>query len=528
MAMMFPDSPNREIAVKIDSISTPSGSATPSELTIHDQDTDSIKNVDSGNNGSSEFIWILLIFLVVGLPCAVHLQNPKIDEDSWWHLAVGKEIIHTGKIPDRDPFSQLGLEEPRRWIAYSWLYELVLYGFYSLFGLSGIILFRVLLVNSVLFCWSRLFLRGEKESILYLLVYAGLTASYLLLMSERSWHFTILFTSITLYVIEQLHQGRSWKNYLWLPGIYILWANIHVQFVMGLGLLGLAWLHALIISGIRERFSYRTLFKASKSYLILLITCLIATVINPFGVDIYRVIFEYATEVSALRHVVELVPPDPTVWHNWVPWSMLLLAVIQWYRRGRSLWGLLLWLCAVFFTMRMQRDMWFGALIAAYLILPEQRHGEFIQNRSALRRRSTLLLQVGCTVIAYFLAPIWIKNVHQIDQAQEKYYPLAALNFIRSQNYPGPIFNEFSWGGFLIWNLPEYPVSIDGRTNLYGDTELERSFNTWAGFPSWQTDPALIRAQFILAPKTQELTNQLMNSDWKLTYEDELCRVFVR
>ena len=31
-----------------------------------------------------------------------------------------------------------------------------------------------------------------------------------------------------------------------------------------------------------------------------------------------------------------------------------------------------------------------------------------------------------------------------------------------------PLFNSFSWGGFLTWYLPQYPVAIDGRTDLYG------------------------------------------------------------
>ncbi len=29
-----------------------------------------------------------------------------------------------------------------------------------------------------------------------------------------------------------------------------------------------------------------------------------------------------------------------------------------------------------------------------------------------------------------------------------------------------PLFNPCGWGGYLIWRLPNMPVSIDGRPNL--------------------------------------------------------------
>ena len=45
---------------------------------------------------------------------------------------------------------------------------------------------------------------------------------------------------------------------------------------------------------------------------------------------------------------------------------------------------------------------------------------------------------------------------------------MAAAEYIRAHQLPEPLFNSFPWGGFLTWYLPEYPVAIDGRTDLYG------------------------------------------------------------
>src|SRR5438132_1139203 len=67
------------------------------------------------------------------------------------------------------------------------------------------------------------------------LVATGLTAAAALalapLMSERPWLLTILFATLTLRAIVELREQRPpW--WVWaLPVVYVLWANVHVQFV---------------------------------------------------------------------------------------------------------------------------------------------------------------------------------------------------------------------------------------------------------------------------------------------------------
>ncbi len=34
---------------------------------------------------------------------------------------------------------------------------------------------------------------------------------------------------------------------------------------------------------------------------------------------------------------------------------------------------------------------------------------------------------------------------------------------------PGPVYNEFIWGGYLLYAWPEVPVFIDGQTDFYGE-----------------------------------------------------------
>ena len=69
-------------------------------------------------------------------------------------------------------------------------------------------------------------------------------------------------------------------------------------------------------------------------------------------------------------------------------------------------------------------------------------------------------------------------------------YPVGAVNYVKQHQLPGPLFNDYDWGGFILWSLPSLPVVMDGRVNLYGDEKFERSLNTWQGGKGW--DPILI------------------------------------
>ena len=52
--------------------------------------------------------------------------------------------------------------------------------------------------------------------------------------------FSLLFYTLTLDVVLSLREGRGRRIVWLLPLLYALWANLHIQFVNGFFLLGLA------------------------------------------------------------------------------------------------------------------------------------------------------------------------------------------------------------------------------------------------------------------------------------------------
>jgi hypothetical protein len=474
-----------------------------------------------------------VLFLLALLP-AGNALNPCLDVDTWWHLRIGEFIANEERLPDHDPFSQLGQQEVAPWRAYSWLYDLGLYEIYHAGGFAGILALRHALDLMTFGGIAWVLLRHARNAWLGLGTLALATVSLLPLMPERPWHFTIFFTTLTLHAVLRIREGCPLRRFAWLPAIYIVWANVHIQFVMGFALLGIGWLVTLIEWQIH---SDETKNAAMKRLFILGAACALATLATPFHVRLYVVIWEYATQTQALALVSELAPPDlkwlhfyENKWWNLPLVFLLISAAAVVLYKGLRLWDVVLLASAFFFSLRMQRDLWYGVLIAGTIInsnLGKEKH------ERPFSAWQISLVSMLALLVMRFAWEIGLSQGKTFASCHAESYPVAAVEYLREHHRPGPLFNNFDWGGYLIWELRELPVSIDGRTNLYGDERLLRSMKTWGGVEGWDQDPDLLKAGVIVAPKKHKdkeypLTGLLAaDRRWKLVTEDESAAVFV-
>ena len=472
-------------------------------------------------NDSGRHWRILLWFLVALVPAGVAIQ-PRIAEDTWWHLRVGEGVVAERAVPRTDTFSQVGRRDGVAWIAYSWLFDLGLYGCYSVGGLAGVVAARYVLSAATIAVLAWWLGRRAAKPWAAIATFAVAVPAYLSMLVERPWHMTIIGVVLTLHAIDRLREGDAFRRVVWLMPLYVIWANVHIQFVLGLGLLGLA---AIVASG--ERRSGKP---AARSLGILAIACAGATLFTPYYVRLYGVVWDYATQTVALRSVVELRPPSIGDWWTWPLIALGPVAIVALAVRRFPWWETALFVVGVIFALRMQRDGWFGVLAAASIVvrawgvnLPAQR----------------VWPAIAATLAAFLLARMaWeagLVDRPTLDAAAEREYPVRAAKFVRETRPTGPLFNPFDWGGYLIWELRDYPVSIDGRTNLYGDDALTRSVRTWNAEPGWEADPELTAAGVIVAPhklqgKEVRLMSELRRQPerWRVVYEDDVAVVFVR
>ncbi|HVS39651.1 MAG TPA: hypothetical protein VMS17_29105, partial [Gemmataceae bacterium] len=402
-------------------------------------------------------VMLVALYAVPILTAVRPIAEPVLDPDLWWHLRAGQWICEHRAVPVNDPFSQYGQDKP--WVAYSWLFEVMLFGLYSCLGLAGAIVYRALLSLAVTAALHRLVARREPR----FLVAVALTGIGLLAVSvlfdERPWLFTILFTILTLDVVLDLRDGRP-NGLLWLlPAVYALWANLHIQYVYGLAVLALACV-APAVDRLLDRKepgeSAASLGSVGWRRLLLLTNlCLLATLLNPYHIRIYFVVVEYAAQPGPFNLINELKALEFRGPYDWVTLALALAGAYALGRRkSASSFDFLLLAGSSFCAFRERRDLWF--VVAASLAILAS--GPKAPVRDAQRFHWTPLLRV---IWAAALAALAAFMVWRTDLSEERLqrtvaerFPAGAADFVLKQGFSGPIYNHLNWGGYLIWRWP--------------------------------------------------------------------------
>jgi len=90
-------------------------------------------------------LWPLTVLLGIFAFLNTHPIRPH---DFWWHMAVGREILTTGRIPTIDTFSFTATGAPYPSYAAFWLPEVVLYRLYTLGGPALVVFVHSLTVTA--------------------------------------------------------------------------------------------------------------------------------------------------------------------------------------------------------------------------------------------------------------------------------------------------------------------------------------------------------------------------------------------
>ena len=239
--------------------------------------------------------------------------------------------------------------------------------------------------------------------------------------------------------------------------------------------------------------------------------------------------YEYSKAKFAYNVIIELQPLNFRGSSHYV--QLLLTAcgffAVGW-RKKIDLFKLAMMTACSVVAYRTMRDAWFMAIPAAACI------ADFPAAEDRARRCRKL---AGEPLVSP--PPWWFCcwsfargtdfTVRDLDRAISSEYPVNAVNFLRRNPQPGPLYNNLGWGGFLMWYMPDYPVAIDGRNDLYGD-ELDQIFyasqNAEAGY---KNDPYLNEAGLVLLDAGLPLA-KILTADprFKLIYQDQIAVVFVR
>jgi hypothetical protein len=284
--------------------------------------------------------------------------------------------------------------------------------------------------------------------------------------------------------------------------LFILWSNLHGGFVLGV-ILSVAMAAGLVFDGFLDKSGMtKSKTRQTAGFVIVALAGYVVSAINPNGIKIWLIPFE-TIGVNVLRQFIqEWASPD---FHQKEVWPFLFLVLFSFFTlaiRGKRVeWRFALpafifiimslfaqrnigpaaivsipWLAGIWSDFQIPANL-YNNLPAFFRSIFDRFRNEYRPVQSSLMTRIVNLSIVGLLGFVCFFKLVSAAHPVIFSAYEEKMFPTGAVEYIKSHPTPleGRLFNSYSWGGYLIWFLPEDKVYIDGRTDLYGDEIL----NEW-------------------------------------------------
>jgi hypothetical protein len=460
---------------------------------------------------------VALVLLL--LPQATRLAaslEPIIDPDVWWHLAAGRWIVDHGSIPSVDPFHTRG--ESREWLDYSWSADAAWWLGYRHIGLAAPLVYAAL-IDGMLLVLCALLARVDRPSRARRAFAAGI--AYLALGSQlvpRTYLVTTLFTGIVLLFVRAVREGAPVRRGIALPALFMVWANVHVEFLYGWFFLGVAAVEALL-QGRRER-------RRALELLGLTALCVAGAALNPFGPRLLLRLFGWIRAYGHSDIVIEMQALAFRQPEDYLLLALLSAAVVALVQtRDRSLYRWVSLVFAAWASFHSRRASWMIAVVSldAIQALP------VLSATTTPRGRASLLPALGVGAAVAVAAFACAAAARRESLVATERFPFGAVRYAREHALVGPIYNHYNWGGFLRFELPDVPGNIDGRGPIFSTQEIDDVSAAWRGEPGWGDDPLLQRAGFVVASVHTAMAQLLrLDARFRVAYEDAVSVVFVR
>jgi len=454
-----------------------------------------------------------------------------IDTDTWWHLRSGEYTLTNGMIY-ADPFSFTMAGEP--WINHSWGSQIILYGIWRLAGNFGLAIYTSLLATAGMavvyrMCTGNVYLRA------FALVIGAATAA--VFWSPRPQMLSFFLSSVLLYLL--FLYKREKLDRLWLvPIVMGIWGNLHAGFSIGFILLAGAIAGETLGNVLNSNGKNVVPWNGVRKLVIVTVVSVAALLVNPYGLNILTVPFQ-TVSIGALQNFIqEWNSPN---FHERQTWPFIflligLLGAVGGSRQKLDWTDFVLVSGTVFLALLAGRNIAVFAVVATpvltyHLDATLAERGWALQPvRYATPRMARLNLVLVTIISLGALAKVLIVlDGKSVAEAEEQYLPVRVAQYLNAERPAGPMFNSYNWGGYLMFAAPEYPVFVDGRTDLYGDEFLNIYLQTATGRENWQQTLNDYGINLVVIEPQSGLARVLRSEPgWQQVYADDLAVVFIR
>jgi hypothetical protein len=480
---------------------------------------------------------MLYILVVSGTIALIlgRMTETMADPDLWGYMAFGRLFWSHAGFPYHDPYAYTPTKA--FWVYHEWLTGVIFYPLYKYLGTAGLQGLKYIIglaTAFIIYRTARVRGASEEASVIWLLLISPLFSfAY---SPVRAQVFTHFFFALTLYILEHTKAAGDRCNLWWLLPIFLLWSNLHGGFIAGIGLVG--------IFAAGETLSRHKVLP----YWLILMPVVLVTLINPYGPQYW----------TYLKDALLMPRPDIDEWHS----VFFALKNGEYIANHVIFLVLILLACLMLITSRVRR-LSDAALMVVTGLLAFQH----------VRHESLFFITMGCCGPTYFTQAWnafgspevradfrnkWTKVIAPIlffllliifgarfvmghpfdltlrssgeDKRADYNYPVGAIQYLHTHNMKGNILTEFSWGEYVIWNMPQNRVAMDGRyETLYTEETTREYFQFTRGEHGWQDYLNKYPHDMILF-RPDSTVNTLLRShpQWVQVYSDTDCLLFIR
>lgn len=484
-------------------------------------------------------LWVAT--LIVGVFAFVN-THPIRPHDFWWHMALGREILTTGRIPVTDVYSHTMINQTYASYQMFWLADIGIYSLYSLGGPALVIFIQAILVTSTyllltLLCWQKSQRWGVTTLALFFAAALGIHN-----WNVRPQTISYLIGVFFLYAIYSYrkHPKRAWLFVF--PLGMMIWANSHGSFPIGFLLLGI-WLADEIWQSISLfRSSHRELsIQGIQAPLLSLLLTILACLINPRGPGIFSYVLNLSSNPVIQNLVPEWAPPTFTTQIGIIFFLGFLFVstVMILSPRRPSFFQIITFLIFGLLALVTTRGViWFGMVMAPVIADILTGIAEKFGNKNKEERtRSLPIVNVAFLIvlilISIFSLP-WFKHLFPFPKPKSGLIsyetPVEATQFLLDERPKPNLFNEIGFGSYLIWNAyPNYKVFVDPRIELYSPDIWRDYIALINTLPGWEQILGRYDINTVIVDpgKQASLVNTLNNSpEWGVIFEDQVSVIY--
>jgi len=476
--------------------------------------------------------------------------------DTYWHMAVGREIVQTKHIPTQDNFTYG--QKDKSFNSSEWLSGLIFYSLFQNFGQNGLVILRILIAIATLFVlYKTLDLVTKNLSVQILaLEFSAFMLSFR--FKDRPEIFAYLFVAFTNYIcLHYFFKKKLPTVSYFLPLIFLLWPNMHPSVYLGFGIIGFYL----------TLFTFRIFLKLDslKSHIQFFLLSLVSVCLSLIQFKRLSIIFDFQklqghdlTEFGSIltewqrAKGYQPITQMSLSFYLYLALSLafLTLLIYSLFKTKNITSNKILW---TFYFLLLLMPIKLFRLVPITTLLATPAFLYIAKNNLKSLPKIPILAKTFVVFMStlLFFSIIQGQTIGNTDYQQIVFYqeksgdsrPVGAINriwntdnpklagdFIKNNLETKHLFTSAQWNNYFIWQIPQLKVFADALFYNRANDDYEAEDKINAGKDNWKELIENYQIDTIVIPQVyfpfQTPAYELEN--WQLVYIDGISKVYAK